>query len=523
MPSSPDFELSVDDVQKLTENVDSVRSLAEGIHEKLCSTEAASDWQDRFHEANTQAGLQEGHIQQLQGEVEEAKTTAQAQWEENQQYRQVLLNLETEIQANGITAEKYSYDIKNLEESIAGKNQELSALNDKLKQANDQLVSQAHGMQQEQAQRDTQEKEWRDDLVRLQAANDKMRTVQKENEKLTRDLRTAEAQRESLRPGHEEWSRTRIEIVQVRQILGELMRSESATDIDDKLQQLINLGAKLSRKLGDPEQGRLNAGPRYSTRQRQIQLKLPESTDEASNMPISIEQERATRRQQGAVQSIMKTIIRKELANTDPDEQAKTPSLETPSAAQSTHTGAAAKPSTRRKSQATGNAHGMFNQRVVGAVSAGVKGSKHDGRAAACESTAQSQTLGNGLARTDDDKVPQPPKKRKRNPTDAKPGPREDRRASSYFNGPGELAASQPNDKPVEIPIKRALITYGSQRSLSQHDTSQESTTSSATIQSTDSKHFHNKASRRRRSSSSENLPLVQVETMGELDLFEDL
>ena len=97
MPSSPDFELSVDDVQKLTENVDSVRSLAEGIHEKLCSTEAASDWQDRFHEANTQAGLQEGHIQQLQGEVEEAKTTAQAQWEENQQYRQVLLNLETEI------------------------------------------------------------------------------------------------------------------------------------------------------------------------------------------------------------------------------------------------------------------------------------------------------------------------------------------------------------------------------------------------------------------------------------------
>ena len=511
-PSSSGCKLSAENAQKLTESVDSIRTLAEGINERLCNTEAASNWQERFYEASMHVENDEHVIQQLQASLDEANGTVEAERGENQQLQELLQDLQEEVQVGHNASEKCSEEMRRLEDSIAGKNQELADFNDKLKQLNEQLTNQAHTIQQhEQSQRDSQEQEQRYTVAKETVKND-MIILQKEIDDLTEKLRHTEAERESLRLGHDEWSSTRLEIVQIRQIMQDLARAKSKAEMNELLLMLLRLGTKISEKLGESGDRRQVASSRRSTRQRQMQVRFP-NDDEDSRIQVSTNEERAPKRKSTITQGIMKTASREELAYTDADEQGKTPS-----AAQE-HGGS--KPSTK-KSKGSGNTHGIFNQRVIGTVPAGGKEEKHDNLSTSFAPAAKPRFVTPPPVSMGDDSVPEPPKKREGSSTNTRQKPLGGRTASSYFGGPDTLTTSETNCKSAQVSAKRALITYGSQPPSLKCSESQESPTFAAGVRSSESK-SNNKPSRRRRSSSTGKLPSFSVEKMGELELFEDV
>ncbi|RYP10615.1 hypothetical protein DL764_000585 [Monosporascus ibericus] len=477
--------ISGETMEQLKENINSIRWLCEGLREQLCTSEAASEWQERFHQVNLTAEAQMQRIQELDYELQQVTEDFNTQWEENRRLQNLLTEMKDKAQANedsNTKIEDLTKQAKRLEEVVSEKDELINQSEEKVKVAEEKVRNQAHTLEEKEEEfrregeehkqsletvieergklrQQTNDLEKRIDDLRcensqleddLAKARQEILLNQRNNTQLTEDLLTAEAQRESLRPGHQEWKRTRVEIVQIIQICQSLKRAAKdktkSGEMEERLKELFEIQKRLSGKSGTPDGESSPEREPSPLRQRQVLLKIPGAYERQS--PVSVKRERVTRRQPGAVRGIMKPAARstsKEMnapAGADPPEQAKTPS-----AAKSTTKPRVA----RRGSQTTPVIHSSYNRPVAGAVVSGRLNNVREDRA--------DDTVGRGpttKAPANNRRRPMmdlsgdidsPPKKRQRgstNPADQKT--KLSRSKSEYFRDPsGEVPDSQPS------------------------------------------------------------------------------
>ncbi|RYP18002.1 hypothetical protein DL767_009921 [Monosporascus sp. MG133] len=398
----PNRDSSTETMEQLKENIDLIRWFCEGLREQLCNSEAASEWQERFHQVNLTAQGQMQRIQELDYDLQQVTEDLNTQWEENRRLQNLLTEMKDKAQANedsNTKIEDLIKQVERLEEVLSEKDEVIKQSEEKVKVAEEKVRNQAHMLEEkeEQIRREGEEHKQSletvieeraklrqqtnvlekriDDLTcensqledDLAKARQEVLLNQRNNSQLTEDLLTAEAQRESLRPGHQEWKRTRVEIVQIIQICQSLKRlakdKTKSGEMNERLKELFEIQKRLSGKSGTPGGESSPEREPSPLRQRQVLLKVPGFDERQS--PVSVKQERATRRQPGAVRGIMKPAARstsKEMsapAVADPAEQAKTPGATKPTT----------KPRVaRRGSQTTPVIHSSYNRPVAGAV-----------------------------------------------------------------------------------------------------------------------------------------------------------
>ncbi|RYP89891.1 hypothetical protein DL770_003984 [Monosporascus sp. CRB-9-2] len=401
----PTRDLSTETIEQLKENVDSIRWFCEGLREQLCNSEAASEWQERFHQVNLTVQAQMQQIQELDYDLQQATEDLNTQWEENRRLQNLLTEMKDKVQANEDSNTKIEDLIKQaerLKEVLSEKDKAIKQSEEKVKVVEEKVRNQAHTLEEKEEQIRREGEEHKQSLETVieeraklrQQTNDLEKRIddltcensqleddlakarqeillnQRNNSQLTEDLLAAEAQRESLRPGHQEWKRTRVDIVQIIQICQSLKRlakdKTKSGEMDERLKELFGIQKRLSGKSGTPNGESSPEREPSPLRQRQVILQIPGSYEGQS--PASVKREGATRRQPGAVRGIMKPAARstsKEMsapAVADLAEQAKTP--------------AATKPTTRprvarRGSQTTPVIHSSYNRPVAGAVTSG--------------------------------------------------------------------------------------------------------------------------------------------------------
>ncbi|RYP76459.1 hypothetical protein DL771_001693 [Monosporascus sp. 5C6A] len=558
---------SAETMEQLKENIDSIRWLCEGLCEQLCNSEAASDWQERFHQVNLTAQVQMQHIQELDYDLHQVTEDLDTRREENKRLRDLLTQKEHEAQANehsNTRVEDLIKQAKHLESVLSEKDEVIKQLEERVEVAEEKVRNQAHTLEEkdDQTRREGEEHKQTleaviqeraklrqqtnhlekriDDMTcensqledDLATARQEISLIQSKNSKLTEDLLATEAQRESLRPGHQEWKRTRVEIVQIIQIcqsLKQLVKDKTKSEeMDERLKDLFEIQKKLSGKSGTQDGESSPEREPFPLRQRQVLLKIPGSYERET--PVSVQRERVTRRQPGAVRGIMKPAARstsKEMsapAVADPAERAKPPG--------------ATKPITRprvarRGSQTAPVIHSSYNRPVAGAVASGkLNNVRDDG---ADDKTGRGQTtkapVNNRRRPTEDPSgdIDSPPKKRQRGSANTADQKAElSRSMSEYFPDPSrEVPDSQPSltnagqktrlsrsmsglfpdpsrevpdsqPSPTSMPVQpkpfasqtrhhrrmSGLVTYGSQSSNSTRTDNQTSVTSSAAMRS---------------------------------------
>ncbi|RYP47958.1 hypothetical protein DL768_006055 [Monosporascus sp. mg162] len=481
----PNRDLSTETMDQLKENTDSIRWLCEGLREQLCNSEAASEWQERFYQANLTAQAQTQRIQELDYNLQQVTKDLNTQREENRRFQNLLTEMKDKAQANensNAKIEDLTKQAERLAEVLSEKDEIIKQSEEKVKVAEEKVRNQAHTLQEkeEQIRREGEEhkqslgtvieeraklRQQTNDLEKriddltcensqleddLAKARQEISLNQRDNSQLTEDLLTAEAERESLRPGHQEWKRTRVEIVQIIQICQSLKRltkdRTKSGEMDERLKELFEIQKRLSGKSGTPGGESSPERERSPLRQRQVVLKVPGFYDRQS--PVSVKRERVARRQPGAVRGIMKPAARstsKEMsasAVVDPAEQAKTPR--------------ATKPTTRptvarRGSQTTPVIHSSYNRPVAGAVASGKLNNVRDNGA--------DDIVGRGPTTKAPDNnrrrptmdlsgdIDSPPKKRQRGSTNtADPKIKLSRSTTEYFPDPSpEVPDSQPS------------------------------------------------------------------------------
>lgn len=498
--------------KQLNESISSLHELCQGIHEHNVEIKAASDWQDRYHTANLMVQNQVRQIEQLDCELEETTDELSTCLEECEEIKEQLAkneNLKRETDAlaqqveqlGQILTEKNKHigesekRLELVEEEIRNQTQTIQLREDEIRN-NDQEHKRTLEMAQQQVQaiqeQKVEMKRRNDDLQkRLESVirdiknyDDNFAKVQQEcadaqedNSRLTDDLRVALAERESLRPGHKEWSCTRVLTVQMRQILKQLAKGGSRAEIDQHIAELLAIHKKYAKKLGGDEETASEADLPSLMRQRQVQMKLPERGGKP-NLLISSEQERAIRRHTGAVRGIMKpktSSISREMtmsAVTDPMEQgnileptqpaprprlAKWPS-KTPPSTYSSYNRIVASTATLGKVEMTPN----DERRDAVSRKSTSKPSTNSTHKISMEMSSDDELL-KDLKRsfTSEGQIPNASKPEPTLPTDSGQAQPKARRKKSS-----------------------GLITYGSQHRL-RSDNSQSSAASSATIQST--------------------------------------
>ncbi|RYP59012.1 hypothetical protein DL769_008721 [Monosporascus sp. CRB-8-3] len=532
----PNRDSSTETMEQLNENMDSIRLLCEGLREQLCNSEAASDWQERFHQVNLTAQAQMQHIQELDYDLHQVAEDLNTQWQENQRLKDVLTEMKTQAQANEDSNTKIEDLIKQaerLENVLSEKDEVIKQSEEKVKIAEEKVRNQAHKLEEKEDQirregeehtqsletvieeraklrQQTNDLEKRvDDLIcensqledDLAKAHQEISLNQRNNSQLTEDLLTAEAERESFRPGHQEWKRTRVEIVQIIQICQSLKRlakdKTKSGEMDERLKELFQIQKRLSGKSGTQDGESSPEREPSPLRQRQVLLKVPGSYER--ELPVSVQRERATRRQPGAVRGIMKPTARsisKEMgvpAVADPAEQAKTPG----------GTNLITRPRVaRRGSQTTPVIHSSYNRPVAGAVASAklniVRDDGADDTIGRGPTTKESVNNRRRPMENLSGDVDSPPKKRQRGSTNtAEQKTKLSQSMSGLFPDQSrEVPDSQPSSTSMPGQHKAfasqtrhhrrmsGLVTYGSQSSNSARPDSQTSITSSATMPS---------------------------------------
>ncbi|RYP01270.1 hypothetical protein DL763_000242 [Monosporascus cannonballus] len=488
----PNRDSPTETMEQLSENIDSIRCLCEGLHEQLCNSEAASDWQERFHQVNLTAQAQMQQIQQLDYHLQQATEGLNAQSEENKELQGRLTEMKNEARANKDSNTKIGDLIKQaerLETVLSEKDEVIKKSEEKIKIAEEKVRNQAHMLEEKEDQIHREVEEHKQSLETVLEERAKLRQHTKDLEKrigdlicensqleddltkarqeislnqhnnsqLMGDLLTAEAERESLRPGHKEWKRTRVEIVQIIQICQSLKRlakdKTKSGEMDERLKELFEIQKRLSGKSGTQDGESSPEREPSPLRQRQVLLKVPGSYER--EVAVSVQRERATRRNSGAVRGIMKPAARstsKEMSAptvADPAEQAKTPG--------------ATKPITRprfarRGSQTTPAIHSSYNRPVAGAVAPGkLKKEGDDGADDAIGRGSTTKVPVNNRRRPTKDlsgDINSPPKKRQRGSTNtADQKTKLSQSMSEYFPDPSR-----------EVPDSQSSFTTAGQK-----------------------------------------------------------
>ncbi|KAI0009396.1 hypothetical protein F4779DRAFT_617704 [Xylariaceae sp. FL0662B] len=406
---------------KLDENVDSVRLLCEGIHEKMNNYEETTQWQERSHEAEIKAQAYVQQLQHLQGELHQAHDHINEQLEERQQLQSQLDIFQTTANANEAANEKIeglTAQVSQLNQELSEKNLQVARSDESLKAAEEKLKNQARQVQdiEKQIQNDREKhkrtlelniqqqeqaiyhaineeaeklKEQHQDTEKCLHETEKARAylerevkkLQREAQevgranidrdlrrireklsaamtslaKITAELKASEEARESLLGRLEEWSSDRAEIPQMQQILNRLARDQpNAIQMNDQFKEMLEIQKRLVNTyehhqsqltsvvatagvsynqedtfivgMKDGEESDMLAtasrplaglpGPTpkqtYDEPQgykRKVIVKSPFTEDEAI-LPVSVEQERSTRRQSAAPRGIMKMVTR---------------------------------------------------------------------------------------------------------------------------------------------------------------------------------------------------------------------
>ncbi|KAI1458766.1 hypothetical protein F4805DRAFT_113672 [Annulohypoxylon moriforme] len=217
---------------------------------------------------------------------------------------------------------------------------------------------------------------------------------------LTTGLQESEHEREALQRSLEKWTRDRGEIGQMRNLLGRLARDQpNAIKMSEQLRELLEIQKKLTGTLEYHQAGLANSGvavglsesqrngemshsetdlsvvvgkqnsfvhaqEELRSLRRKVVVKSPANDDDPA-LPMSVEQERCTRRQIVPTRGIMKTISRGTLREEEAGGSALAVDVQRPTAPQ---------PSTNRRIAKRGSkpfltTHSMYNRPVAGSIS----------------------------------------------------------------------------------------------------------------------------------------------------------
>ncbi|KAI1400110.1 hypothetical protein F4819DRAFT_509610 [Hypoxylon fuscum] len=366
---------------------------------------------------------------------------------------------------------------------------------------------------------------------------------------LTANMEESEHEREVLQGSLEEWSRNRVEIDQMQQILGRLAKDQpNAIHMSDQLKELLEIQKKLSGTL-EYHQARLTnaeaAGVSNQSRQndeaatlsgnssnltiglqnnvdlfpkalqglkRKVMVQSPVTEDESAS-PLSVEQERDTRRHSAPLRGIMKVVTRsasRQLEATGSTVDADAQTQVSPQAPPKRKVA-------KRGSKSPLTTHSMYNRPVAGSILGATKGQEDASQATPLNEhqdegamNSNIYALGNPDSNAsslheaiETDEVDEPPTKRQRTLTASQQENQDSYKApkikvvrsmSEYF--PAQRSEDQEPTERMTIQPKllllpgaperksSALVTYGGQGAGGSRSDSQSSVASSHTVSS---------------------------------------
>lgn len=514
-------------VTQLKDGINSINVQCDAIREQGINREAASDWQDRYHSANLELVKQNQQVEELSNELEGTVEGWNTALEKLDRQKERLKELQAEVAQNQDSNKRVDElvgQVERLEQILAAKDQAIKQSEEERRAAEEILGEQARIIQEneDQMRQDKEEhekalneayqqqeravqavsKERAELLQRKESLQERLdgilpnfEKIQQDyvesrelSSKLAEDLQATQAEREAFKVGHEEWARTRSEVIQIRQIAQRLAKDIPNAEKNKHIGELCKIEKKLSKKLIGHEEPSVLLPP---MRQRQVQLQLREDHAGTPDLPISIEQERATRRRSEVVRGIMKPMTRsaaKEMSESAVDDHVEE---------RSSTTQLAPRPRVaRRGSQAPPNTYSSYNRIVAGNVSSGDLKQEHDDEEQGVGGHgAQPKPTNNKRGQTDmDDGIDEKPKKRQRKSTSAGQRSMVSLSKSTLISrgGSGEVSKSQSGLVPTQSRTYQrspsGLITYGSQQARSSQNDSQTSVASSATVRSTSSR-----------------------------------
>ncbi|KAK7753557.1 hypothetical protein SLS62_004415 [Diatrype stigma] len=514
-------------VTQLKDGINSIYGQCDAIREQTFNSQAASDWQNRYHSANLELADQNQQVEYLSNQLVETTEGWNTALEKLDRQKEQLEGLQAEVAQNqdsNSRVEELVEQVERLEEILTAKDQAIEQSDEVNRAAKEELGTQARIIQETENQIRKDKEEYEEALNKayqeqeraIQAVSEEKAELLQREEKLQKhldgmppnlekvqqdyvearklssrlaeDLRAAQAEREAFKVGHEEWARTHSEVIQIRQIAQRLAKDIPKAEKNKHISELCKIEKILSKKLIGHEEPSVLLP---HMRQRQVQLQLREDHAGTPDLPISVEQERATRRRSEVVRGIMKPMTRS--AAKEMSESAVADHIEERPAT----TQPAPRPRVaRRGSQAPPNTYSSYNRIVAGNVSSGGLKQEYDTEEQGVGGHgAQPKPTNNKRAQTDTvDGIDENPKKRQRKSTSEGQTSKASLSKSTSISrgGSGEVSKSQSGSAPTRSRAYQrspsGLITYGSQQSRSSHDDSQTSAASSATMRSTSSR-----------------------------------